>query len=297
MKIKTVLITLILFTISLFCFNFNVKGATVDSLTVYQLGWTSPDIENVSGWYQTYNFNGTYWANMGSGTIIFNLSPHCYNFNCDNGIKPITEIDVMTNNDLSVCDIGTVQSTTYVQNTVLYTAKCHVSSGVTGIRIHYQNSVCPSCTDFYGYQFSDSFTYVQDGDDSSTVVNSISGLNSSFQNSLNSLNSSINNASSQAHNDSQAIQSDLDDIKNADINSSDKQQPDHQEYTDYQTAENNLFDKMDNADLSNLDVALDSNSSNFIWDTIVRFYNSNALILNFVISILSVGIIKMALGR
>lgn len=89
----------------------------------------------------------------------------------------------------------------------------------------------------------------------------------------------------------------IDDIKNSDITNESKEAPNTNEFNDYQKAENGLFDKMKQADTNNLDVAIDGNSANFVWDTITRFYNSNALLMNFLISILSIGIIKMALGR
>lgn len=89
----------------------------------------------------------------------------------------------------------------------------------------------------------------------------------------------------------------IDEIQNSDISSESKESPNTDQYDDYQDAENSLFDKMEQADTSNLNVAIDGNSANFVWDTITRFYNSNALLMNFLISILSIGIIKMALGR
>lgn len=89
----------------------------------------------------------------------------------------------------------------------------------------------------------------------------------------------------------------LDEIQNSDISNDSKESPNTNEFNDYQKAENGLFDKMKQADTNNLDVAIDGNSANFVWDTITRFYNSNALLMNFLISILSIGIIKMALGR
>lgn len=92
-------------------------------------------------------------------------------------------------------------------------------------------------------------------------------------------------------------QQDNDEWKNTDISDSDKQAPDTTDFNNYQSAENNLFGKMNNADLNNLSISVDADSNLWIWDVITRIYNSNPLIFNFVISILSIGIIKMALGR
>lgn len=108
---------------------------------------------------------------------------------------------------------------------------------------------------------------------------------------------SYNNINGQIVSEQQKTNTKLDEIQNSDISNDSKESPNTNEFNDYQKAENGLFDKMKQADTNNLDVAIDGNSANFVWDTITRFYNSNALLMNFLISILSIGIIKMALGR
>lgn len=89
----------------------------------------------------------------------------------------------------------------------------------------------------------------------------------------------------------------LDDIKNMDIPDSSKEDLDDSSYQDYQDAEDNLLDSIGDADLSSVDIAIDADSSNFIWDTITDILNSHPLIISTVIAILSIGIIKLALGR
>ena len=89
----------------------------------------------------------------------------------------------------------------------------------------------------------------------------------------------------------------LDDIINADIPDSSKEDLDDSSYQDYQGAEDDLMDSVGEADLSSVDIAIDGDSSNFIWDTITDIFQSHPLIMSTVIAILSIGIIKLALGR
>lgn len=89
----------------------------------------------------------------------------------------------------------------------------------------------------------------------------------------------------------------LDDIINADIPDSSKEDLDDSSYQDYQDAEDALIDSIGEADLSSVDIAIDNDSSNFIWDTITDIFQSHPLIMSTVIAILSIGIIKLALGR
>lgn len=89
----------------------------------------------------------------------------------------------------------------------------------------------------------------------------------------------------------------LDDITDMDIPDSSKEDLDDSSYQDYQGAEDDLMDSVGEADLSNVDIAIDTDSSNFIWDTITDIFQSHPLIMSTVIAILSIGIIKLALGR
>ena len=89
----------------------------------------------------------------------------------------------------------------------------------------------------------------------------------------------------------------LDDIINSDISDSDKELPDDSAYNDYSDLEGSLLDKVNDADTSSLDISIDTNSSNFVWDTLTSFIQSHSLIFATFIAILSIGVIKLALGR
>lgn len=89
----------------------------------------------------------------------------------------------------------------------------------------------------------------------------------------------------------------LDDMNNADISDSDKELPDDSSYRDYESSESTLKDKVNQADMSSLSIGIDGNSSKFVWGKITQLIKSNSVVFGMFISILSIGIIKLALGR
>ena len=110
-------------------------------------------------------------------------------------------------------------------------------------------------------------------------------------------NSQIINQNTQIINSQNETNDKLDDIIDADISAEDKEMPDDSSYQDYTDAEGDLMDKVSEADLDSLDIAIDTNSSNFVWDTITDILQSHPLIMSTIIAILSIGVIKLALGR
>lgn len=95
----------------------------------------------------------------------------------------------------------------------------------------------------------------------------------------------------------QATNDKLDNITDMDISEEDKELPDDSSYQDYNEAEGDLIDKINEADMDSLDIAIDTDTSNFIWDTITDLFNSHPMIMSTIIALLSIGIIKLALGR
>lgn len=93
------------------------------------------------------------------------------------------------------------------------------------------------------------------------------------------------------------INNKLDNIIDSDISDKDKELPDKSKYDDYNKAQGSLTDKVKQADLSNINVGIDKNASSFVWDTLTSFLKANSLIFSCFIAILSIGIIKLALGR
>ena len=123
------------------------------------------------------------------------------------------------------------------------------------------------------------------------------GLNIDVGNEIASQNETIINQNTQIINGQNETNDKLDDIIDADISDEDKEMPDDSSYQDYTDAEGDLMDKVSEADLDSLDIAIDTNSSNFVWDTITDILQSHPLIMSTIIAILSIGVIKLALGR
>lgn len=89
----------------------------------------------------------------------------------------------------------------------------------------------------------------------------------------------------------------LDEIKDMDISEEDKELPNDDAYQDYTEAEDDLMDAVNEADLDVLEIAIDEDSSNFVWDTLTDLITSHSLIFGTIVAVLSIGIIKLALGR
>lgn len=122
--------------------------------------------------------------------------------------------------------------------------------------------------------------------------------NPGFTDDTNAINSeTIINQNSTIINNQNQINSSLNDINNADISDNDKTLPDDSKYTDYSDTESSLKDKVSQADLNSLSIGIDATSSSWVWDTLTRFIQSNSIIFGMFIAILSIGVIKMALGR
>lgn len=98
-------------------------------------------------------------------------------------------------------------------------------------------------------------------------------------------------------NGNQAMVDNQQEIIDSDIDEEDKEQVDKTEYNNYKSKEDNLMNTANQADLSNLNIGIDTNASSSIWQIITRIIQSNAKIFTLFISILSIGIIKIALAR
>ena len=88
-----------------------------------------------------------------------------------------------------------------------------------------------------------------------------------------------------------------DEFMNSDIDEDLKELPDDSKYQDYTDTENSLKDKVNEADMSVISIGIDGNSSLWIWNTLTSLIQTHSTIFGMFIAILSIGIIKLALGR
>ena len=89
----------------------------------------------------------------------------------------------------------------------------------------------------------------------------------------------------------------LDNIKDMDAPDSAKTKPDDSDYQDYEKAQGDLTDKISDIPTDTLEIGIDANSSNFIFDTMNKLINAHPAVFSMFIAILSIGIIKLGLGR
>lgn len=89
----------------------------------------------------------------------------------------------------------------------------------------------------------------------------------------------------------------MDEIINGDISAEDKQEANTDEFDNFKNKENELLDKFNDVNVNDINIGIDSNASTFIWETLTSLIQSNQVIFSLVISILSIGVIKLALGR
>lgn len=108
-------------------------------------------------------------------------------------------------------------------------------------------------------------------------------------------------SSSQFEDGISSINDNLNDLKdsltNSDISDNDKHLPSKGSFEDFKEAEKNLTDKVKEADTSVLSIGIDSTSSSWVWDTLTSLIKSNTIIFGMFIAILSIGVIKLGLGR
>lgn len=125
-------------------------------------------------------------------------------------------------------------------------------------------------------------------------------LNTNLNNGFNSLGDRLTGALEQFKNSFGQKQDEtnkkLDDISDMQPTTDDK--PDSGSFDDYSNGEKQLLDSVKDVDISSsLDIGIDSKSSSFVWDNITSFINTHSSIFGMFIAILSLGIIKLALGR
>lgn len=136
------------------------------------------------------------------------------------------------------------------------------------------------------------------GDTTNDKLDDVTGAIGDTNNKLDDIQGSISDTNDKLDNVEGAIgetNDKIDDMINAD--SSATESPDDSGYDDYESAEGDLKDKVNQADLTNLSIGIDSKSSTWVWDTLTRLIQSSSAVFSMIISILSIGVIKLALGR
>lgn len=119
-------------------------------------------------------------------------------------------------------------------------------------------------------------------------------VNNAVNNSTNSINQNINEMN---NNIKKEIQESADKIYDADLDPDKTTPADDSSFKDFESAEGELTDIVDDMDLDDVQISIDFDTSNFIWSTATRIIESNSVVFTMVISVLSVGVIKLMFGR
>lgn len=117
-------------------------------------------------------------------------------------------------------------------------------------------------------------------------LDDVKGKQDQTNNKLDDLNSKQNQTNSK-----------LDNITDMGAPDSATTKPDDSDYQDYENAQGALTDKISDIPTDTLEIGIDANSSNFIFDTMNKLINAHPAVFSMFIAILSIGIIKLGLGR
>lgn len=289
MKYKKIYIMVLTALYIFFISIFSVKASTYST---YMQSANGPYTIEISGKYTSYRVENsagqqtTLFKNWGQGKVIFS-------YVLGNRQTPTSQINqvtlMQTDGGEFVCDIG--QSTQYVDNTTLnntVTAICDVdlqnNNGITHVNF-YRNTVAGTLLVIPGL-FMEIITTEQPN------VN----VNVNQQ----EVTQAIQSSQAQVHQDIQQSNAIANDIKNAineDVGNNYKQTPNQTDYNNYHNQEQSILGQISNTDTSAINIQNNNNANLFIWDTITKSLQSHAKVMALMISILSIGIIKLILNR
>lgn len=201
--------------------------------------------------------NGNAKLYITNGGTLSNKSVSFVVYNGNNNID-VTGIFLEDNNTTFSCEI---YSSLYNQNTMAY------------------NVICPNLPTLTGNATNINFMIVNQTFETFVVnldfgISAINGFDSNTT-SINDIKNSINE----------------------DVDNNYKQAPNQSDYNNYHQKENNIIGQISNTDTSAINIQNNNNANLFIWNTMTRCLESHAKVMALMISILSIGIIKLILNR
>lgn len=296
---------------------YNASGSALGQQTFpnYYVGylWTkNTETTGISGTWYFYGTNNQSNITLPTGTTSILINANIYHGSADqistnytsssyiNYLRANFQIYVIqSDNTLSQCIF-----TGNVENNV--SVKCPVDkSAYKGFRINYSmddlgvgSQIGIGLSQYYIYSRidnSDLETIIRAQAD--RIITSDETTRTQIIATINSLASSINGISSSINNQTTTINNNHDEIMDTDIDSTTKENVDTTSVDNYNDAEADIMDQVGEADLTSLSIGIDRGTSSTIWNLITRIIQSNAKIFGLFISILSIGIIKIALAR
>lgn len=190
------------------------------------------------------------------------------------------------------CDVG--ESFTYQQKKVANYIDIYVTykcsrldvnrSDITHVAFQFTNffSDGTAIDSYYTEVYSNMYLLSID-DDSQSIEDIIANANQNANTIINSQNSNTDKL--------------VDSIQGSDLTDNEKESVDKDTLNDYNDSESALLDENRLNAINNIDISIDSNTNDFIWNFITSVINTHTRIFGFVIAILSIGIIKLVLNR
>lgn len=119
-----------------------------------------------------------------------------------------------------------------------------------------------------------------------------------FQNWFNQqINNANNNTNTIINNNNENTDRIIETLEGEDLTTNEKQPATNNDVNNYQDQEDALMDMMDTDSLDNVDIAIEIQSNNWIWQTMTSLMNTHAIIMTMFISLLSIGVIKLVMNR
>lgn len=253
--------------------------------------------------FKDYNNNQKYlFISAGEGEIIFNFAYWSTNTNA----SYLKSVEVIRYDDyVFECDIGN-QLQWFDNNTGRYfiSAKCPVNipngQSLKQIRFwRYGN------TGNINISMGQQMTMVKNGEAQDIIANQQSIVQQQIQNNntntqaiINATNNQTNEIKEELHDKWLQDQENFEEFMNSDISNQTKQQPNQDEYDNVEEKEQDVYDNLDDIDIDTLiDMNVDINTNNWIWNTITTLLNTNTRVFSMVIAVLSLGLSKFILGR
>lgn len=200
----------------------------------------------------------------------------------NNAYSTITGVDIANGNGdiIGVCDYKANGNETQYQS---FTLDCMVPSGLSSGAysniIDFQfatlGNTPANLTNFDIYISSKMAVYKIDDASNSQII------------------SQIQQQQQQQREDSKAIQDKMD----KDIDESDKEAPNQDEYNEAKEKENNIIGSISDVSPNDITFSQDIQATNKIWELTTKILQTNAKVMGLVISVLSIGIIKLIMNR
>lgn len=114
---------------------------------------------------------------------------------------------------------------------------------------------------------------------------------------INSITNNIQQSISNSNSQYNILGDKMDTLNNSIFAEYTPENPDKADFDSYEDKEDTLYSLVDNADISNVSVNIDTGASGSFWELVDRVVHTNTLVFGLLIGALSIGIIKLVLGR